>query len=491
VLLRVADLARSGKTPEISQKLTRRQLLRRAGATGMLALGTPALTFAEGFQNQPVAPPTPNGQQPKTESQAAARYEHPPGVFINRPLTQVSKEADTLLDDMEARACDYFYNEANPKTGLVRDRAPANGRSLSRVCSVAATGFGLTALCIAAKRHYLVPSQCEERVEKTLAFLLETCPHEHGFLYHFIDIDSGKRLFNSELSSIDTAILLCGVLLCRQYFASNTRIVALATTFYRRIDWEWMLNGGTALSMGWLPDQGFLQYRWDIYAELMTMYLMAIGSPTHPIPPATWDALQRPVINFGGIEYISGVAPLFIHQYAHAWCDYRDQRDRHANYFSNSIAATRAHQLFCIGLGQKYPWIDQDMWGISASDSRHGYRVWGGPPAMGELDGTIVPSATAGSLPFLPAETSHVLLNLRKQMGGKTWTRYGFVDAFHPKSGWIAEDILGINQGISLLMAENLRTGFVWEYFMKNREISHAMREVAFHSDPDTNSQVL
>ena len=110
---------------------------------------------------------------------------------------------------------------------------------------------------------------------------------------------------------------------------------------------------------------------------------------------------------------------------------------------------------------------------------------------MGELDGTIVPSATAGSLPFLPAETSHVLLNLRKQMGGKTWTRYGFVDAFHPKSGWIAEDVLGINQGISLLMAENLRTGFCREYFMKNREISHAMREVAFHSDPDTNSQVL
>ena len=278
-------MARSGKTPDTSQKLTRRQLLRRAGATGMLALGTPAFTLAEGFQNQPTAPPTPSGQQPKTESQAAAKYEHPPGVFINRPLTQVSKEADTLLDDMEARACDYFYNEANPKTGLVRDRAPANGRSLSRVCSVAATGFGLTALCIAAKRHYLVPSQCEERVEKTLAFLLETCPHEHGFLYHFIDLDSGKRLFNSELSSIDTAILLCGVLICRQYFAGNTRIAALATTFYRRIDWEWMLNGGTALSMGWLPDQGFLQYRWDIYAELMTMYLMAIGSPTHPIPP--------------------------------------------------------------------------------------------------------------------------------------------------------------------------------------------------------------
>jgi len=480
-------LARSRSITEI----TRRQLLRRAGATGMLALGSPALSFADGLQNQQKAPPVAPAQEPKPESQTATKYEHPPGVFINRPLTQISKQAEALLDEMEARACDYFYNEASPKTGLVRDHAPVIGRSLSRICSAAATGFGLSALCIAAKRHYLLPSQCEERVEKTLAFLLESCPHEHGFLYHFVDIETGERRFESELSSIDTSILLAGVLLCRQYFAGNTRIAALATTFYRRVDWEWMLNGGTTLSMGWLPDQGFLQARWDVYAELMTMYLMAIGSPSHPIPPARWDDLQRPLINFGGIEYISGLAPLFIHQYAHAWCDYRDQRDRHANYFSNSIAATRAHQLFCMVLGQKFPWLDQDLWGITASDSRQGYRVWGGPPAMGELDGTVAPCAVAGSLPFLPAETSHVLLNLRGLMGGRTWTRYGFVDALHPRSGWLSSDILGINQGISMLMAENLRTGFVWEYFMKNREITHAMREVAFHSDPDSNSQVL
>lgn len=430
------------------------------------------------------------GQEPKTETQAAEKYEHPPGVFINRPLTQVSKEADALLDEVEARGCDFFFNEASPRTGLVRDRAPAVGRSLSRVSSIAATGFGLSALCIAARRNYLQAGVCEQRVEKTLAFLLEDCPHEHGFLYHFIDIESGQRMFGSELSSIDTALLLCGVLLCRQYFAGNSRIAALATTFYRRIDWEWMLNGGDTLSMGWLPDQGFLKHRWDIYSELMTMYLMAIGSPTHPVSPKTWDALQRPLINFGGIEYISGLAPLFIHQYAHAWCDFRDQRDRHANYFTNSIAATRANQIFCIAL-KSYPWIDQDMWGITASDSREGYRVWGGPPSMGPIDGTIVPCAAAGSLPFLPAECSHVLLSIRQKMGPRVWTRYGFVDAFLPRANWFAEDILGIDQGISVLMAENLRTGFVWEQFMKNREIGHAMREVAFHPDPDANSQVL
>jgi hypothetical protein len=457
----------------------------------MLAMGAPAATLAAGFQNQPQSPPVKPGQEPKTEAQAAQNYPQTPGVFINRPLTQVSKAADALLDDMEGRACDFFYNEASPKSGLVRDRAQAAGRSLSRVASIAATGFGLSGLCIAAKRNYLPPGLCEQRVEKTLAFLLEDCPHEHGFLYHFIDMESGQRMFGSELSSIDTSLLLCGVLLCRQYFAGNARIEALATTFYRRVDWEWMLNEGDTLSMGWLPDQGFLKHRWDIYSELMTMYLMAIGSPTHPIPASTWNALQRPVVNYGGIQYISGVAPLFIHQYAHAWCDYRDQRDLHTNYFTNSIAATRAHQLWCMVLGQKYNWIDQDMWGISASDSRAGYRVWGGPPAMGPLDGTLVPCAVAGSLPFLPAECSHVLLSMREKMGDKVWTRYGFVDAFNPKANWFAEDVLGIDQGISLLMAENLRTGFCWQYFMKNREIAHAMSEVQFHPDPDANSQVL
>ncbi len=365
-------------------RLNRRELLQAAvaaSAAGAITLGSPAAQAMRAgglaYQNQQQAPKTAPGQQPQPEQSAAEKYVHPPGQFINRPLTQVSKQADTLLDEMEGRGCQFFFNEASPKTGLVRDRALAAGISQSRVASIAATGFGLTALCIAAKRGYLRRVDCEQRVEKTLAFLLEDCPHEHGFLYHFIDIESGQRMFNSELSSIDTALLLCGVLTCRQFFADNIRIGALATTFYRRIDWQWMLNEGPTLSMGWLPEQGFLQHRWDIYAELMTMYLMAIGSPTHPIPVETWNALQRPLVQFGGIEYISGLAPLFIHQYAHAWCDYRDQRDLHANYFTNSIAATRAHQLWCIRLGQQYNWIDQDMWGD------YGLRLQGRLPRVG------------------------------------------------------------------------------------------------------------
>ena len=464
----------------VRSRITRRELLLQAGAAGALVLGPPSLAAAEGIQNQQT-PPSAAGPGPKPENQAAEKYAHPPGVFINRPLTQVSKAADALLDDMEGRNCDFFYNEASPDTGLVRDRALWNGRSQSRVASIAATGFGLSALCIAAKRNYLRQVDCEARVETTLAFLLEQCPHVHGFLYHFIDIESGQRLFGSELSSIDTALLLCGVLHCRQYFTGNTRIQALATTFYRRIDWQWMTNGGKTLSMGWLPDQGFLSHRWDIYAELTTMYLMAIGSPTHPISADTWESVQRPVVSYGGIDYISGVAPLFIHQYPQAWCDYRNLRDRHANYFTNSIAATRAHQLWCLVLGQKFSWIDQDMWGISASDSRQGYRVWGGPPSMGPLDGTLVPCATAGSLVFLPAECSHVLLTIRQRFGDKVYGQYGFADAFQPKAGWFGEDVIGIDVGIGLLMAENLRTGFVWETFAQNPEVGVAMQRVGFH----------
>ncbi|HUZ04751.1 MAG TPA: glucoamylase family protein [Acidobacteriaceae bacterium] len=449
-----------------------------SASAGALALGSSVSALAQ-QQGQPAT------TQPKTETETAKKYPHPLGSFINRPLTQISKVADTLLDDMEGRGVAYFLEQAHPQTGLVRDHAPAVGITTSRQGSIAATGFGLSALCIAANRRYLAPIVCEQRVEKTLAFLLEICPHIHGFLYHWVDIESGQRLFNSEVSSIDTSLLLCGVLHCKQYFSDNPRIVALANTFYNRIDWPWMLNGENTLSMGWTPEAGFIHYRWDTYAELLTMYLMAIGSSMHPIPAATWDAVQRPIIEYGGIEYISGIAPLFIHQYAHAWCDYRNVRDKHANYFVNSIAATRVHQLFCLTLGRNFPWINQNLWGITACNSRTGYRVWGGPPEFGDIDGTIASCAAAGSLPFLPPDCAHVLLSIRQHYGEKAWTRYGFVDAFQPKADWFAKNLLGIDLGISILMAENLRSGFVWEYFMRNPEIEQAMQQVGFHPDPD------
>jgi hypothetical protein len=420
------------------------------------------------------------------------------GRYVNRPLVQVDVKALRLLDDMEDRAAKYFFEQADPTTGSVYDRARADGmgpteggitHAYRSASSISATGFGLSGLCIAAERGYLNSADCERRVETVLEFFATRCEHEHGFFYHYIDIVTGARIGKAEVSSIDTSFLLCGVLHCRQYFNSR-KIDRLASAIYERIDWPWMLDGGQTLSMGWTPEDGFIRYRWDIYAELLTMYLLAIGSPTCPLPASAWNEVKRPEMDFGGIRYITGQAPLFIHQYPHAWCDFRDIRDQHANYFTNSVAATRAHQLFCLLLHGQFPQIDQDIWGISASESRWGYRAWGGPPAMGPIDGTIAPNAAGGSLPFLPAECSNVLLNIRSRYP-KTWQRYGFVDSFQPSSDWYCGDVIAIDLGIMMLMSENMRTGMVWKDFMKNEEIKRAMKAVGFRSDPDASSQQL
>jgi hypothetical protein len=294
-------------------------------------------------------------------------------------------------------------------------------------------------------------------------------------------METGHRWEKCELSSIDTSLLLCGVLTARQYFADQ-EIKDLATNIYERVDWPWMLNGGSTLSMGWKPESGFLGARWEHYCELMMIYLLGIGSPTHPLSPDTWKAWTRPVIKYQGIEYISGNDPIFTHQYSQAWFDFRKKRDEYANYFENSIKATRAHKLFCLSLRDRFPDYSEDLWGISASDYAKGYTAWGGPPPQGPLDGSIVPCAAGGSLAFLYEDCMRVLRNIRGRYLDRAWARYGFVDAFNPLSGWYDQDVLGIDLGITMLMAENHRTGFVWETFMKNPEAQAAMQKAGFQS---------
>lgn len=386
-----------------------------------------------------------------------------------------------FLEDMQHCACLYFTEQADPTTGQVLDRAGnknTTGKLDNRfVSSIAATGFGLTALCIADSRNYFARSQLIKQVVTTLQFHLDKMPNEHGFFYHFNDVKTGQPLVNSEVSSIDTAILLCGVLSCRAYF-NDARITALATQLYNRVDWPWMLNGGKTFSMGWRPSTGFIATRWDHYSELMMLYLLAIGSPTHPISAESWSAFTRPSVKFGVFEYISGRDPLFVHQYSHAWFDFASKRDAYANYFVNSIVATRAHKAFCLSLNRGY---NNDYWGVSASDWEHGYTAWGGPPLMGPVDGSVVPCATAGSLPFLPTDCVRVLRSLKETYGMDAWGRYGLCDAFHPELHWYDPDVLGIDLGIGLVMAENLRTALVWDNFMQNPEPVAAMKACGFH----------
>ena len=400
---------------------------------------------------------------------------------------------ESLLDDMERRGCLYFAEQASPNTGQVLDRArwPNSTGKLDsrRMASIAATGFGLSALCIADKRGYQPHAQILEQVRRTLRFHANTLPNDHGFFVHFNDLETGAPWRNSELSSIDTSLLLCGILTARAHFHRDDEIVHLATTIYERVDWPWMLNGERTFSMG-MRNGKFLAARWNHYCELMLLYLLAIGSPTHPIDPISWEAWSRPLIHYAGANYIGAADPLFVHQYSHAWFDFRNKSDRHADYFANSILATRAHQAFCLSLGKPY---SADYWGISSSDSQHGYTAWGGPgvrdpgapdnpQGYGGIDGSVVPYATAGSLPFLPTDCLRVLHSLRDRYSKYAWGRYGFCDAFHPDAQWYDPDVLGIDLGISVLMAENLRSDFVWDTFARNHEVPIAMQRAGFHN---------
>lgn len=411
---------------------------------------------------------------------AKTLFAYPLLGMLSKGNSQRSTSDDQLLDEIERAAFRFFWREASSGTGLIKDRALLNGGDKRPLASIASTGFGLTALCIAAERRYESPEQIKTRVRSTLDFLLNSKPLTvNGFFYHFIDMNSGVRAPNSELSSIDTAILLCGVLTARKYF-QDAQITSLATQVYERVDWPWMLNRGATFAMAWKPESGFTQARWNTYNELMMLYLLAMGSPAKPIPASSWAAWARPTVDYKGIKYISGASPLFIHQYSHAWFDFRNKHDAYCNYFDNSVKATQAHKLFCLSLADRFSDYAENLWGITASDSVHGYVAWGGPPAEGPIDGTIVPAAAAGSLPFVFGDAVKVLRTVREHYPA-AWGQYGFVDAFNPLTNWINPDVIGIDTGISMVMAENARSGFVWKTFMKNPEVRKAMKFAGFH----------
>jgi hypothetical protein len=391
-----------------------------------------------------------------------------------------SPEDDQLLDDIERACCCFFWEQASPVTGLVKDRCNARKAATdnSTVASIAATGFGLTALCIGDRRGFLTRSEARQRVIATLQFLATKVPQHRGFFYHWGDINTGERVWDSEVSSVDTAILLCGILTCRTHFR-DTDITLLAHEITNRVEWTWLSEDTSLLPHGWLPEMGFLPYRWDYYNEMMMMYLLGLGSPTYPLRAETWDAWKRTLFEYDGMRYIGSFAPLFVHQYSQAWFDFRGKRDRYADYFQNSVTATEVHRRFCIELGKQFPTYSEDLWGITASDSEKGYVVWGGPPAVGPIDGTVVPAAAGGSLPFVPQEAVRVMRTIRHRYP-KAWSSYGFVDAFNPLRDWYDADVVGIDTGIIMLMAENARSGYIWEVFMQNPEAQRGMQRAGF-----------
>lgn len=418
-------------------------------------------------------------------------------LFIPDTLA-VPESHEAFLDELQQAGVRFFWEEANPETGLIYDRArfDASDHPHDRVASMAGLGFGLTALCIAQERGWLDPDEVYERVLTTMRFLANDMPHLRGFYYHFVDIDTGQRRWDSELSSIDTALLIAGVLTAGQYY-EGTEVEELAQTIYERVEWPWMLTERDVFTMGWKPETGFLPNYWGYYSEHKILYLLALGSPTHPIDPEIWHKWYRePVTKYGGRTFLS-CPPLFTHQYSQMWFDFRNQRDAYADYHYNTVLATLAQRQMFIDLADMFPEYGEDLWGLTASDSPTGYVAWGGPPMTADpaLDGTVTPYAAGGAIAFTPDEAIHTLQHMWEHYGDSVRGRYGFSVAFNPHTDWVAPDVIGIDMGVTVMAAENYRSEFVWDTFMAHPEMQRAM-DIAGFKDiapdlPDDDEQYL
>jgi hypothetical protein len=392
---------------------------------------------------------------------------------------------DALLDDLAERSFRYFQDASDPETGICRDLIHGNPADNARKGdesrgSTGVTGFCLTAMCIGAERKRIPREQAKDRVRRALrSYTNGKVECIHGWFYHFIDVHTGARWKDVEVSTSDSIWLLAGAQTCREYFHEDAEIRDLATLLYSRYDFGWMTNGqGMLLSHGWRPE-GFIQFRYDKYCQLAAMYLLGIGSPAHPLPPEAWYAWERTPNSYGPFHYI-GNSLLWTYQYPFAWFDFRGRRETRGtqvDWFANCQTATRSHRQWCYEeLSKTYPDYTQDLWGITSSSSPNGYRAWGGPPQHSKIDGTIVPCATGGSLMLTPDICIPAMHAMKDKFGNNIWGKYGFADAFNPLTGWVSTDTLGLDVGMILLSAENLRHGSVWHWFMANPEPQHAMQ---------------
>ncbi len=393
--------------------------------------------------------------------------------------TSAAETDGEFLDRLQRAGFDYFWKEANPRNGLIRDRSTPESK-----CSIAAVGFGLSALNIGIERGWISRAEGRDRVLTTLRTFVETPQGpgsqgvigHRGWFYHFLEMETGHRAWNCELSSIDTALLLAGVLDSRRFFDGSNdterRIRDHAGELLRRVDWDWMTDGGDTFTMGWTPEKGFLRARWVGYNEAMILYLIGLGArseragSTGPAP-FRWDAWTRGYswTNHFGFQYVP-FAPLFGHQYSHCWVDFRGRADavmraHGLTYFENSRRATLAQRAYCIAQAERFPNYGPFEWGITACDGPDGYSARGAPPAEND-DGTLAPTAVGGSLPFAPEVCLPTLRQLEQRYRDSLWGPYGFRDAFNRTRQWWATDTLGIDQGPIVLMIENHRSGAVW-----------------------------
>jgi hypothetical protein len=440
---------------------------------------------------------------------------------MRSPPSVTGSSAQAMLDDLEERTFRFFWETANPENGLVPDRYPSPSFS-----SIAAVGFGLTAYGIGVERGYVSREAARERVLATLRFF-HSAPQGpeasdvsgyHGFFYHFLDMKTGHRFKTVELSTIDTTLLLGGVLFAQSYFdgadPQEAEIRKLADEIYRRVDWRWAQARPPAVSHGWSPEAGFIAYDWIGYNEAMLLVVLALGSPTFPVEPAAWQAwtsgYERHWGTSFGQEHLN-FPPLFGHQYSHVWVDFRGIQDgymrgRGIDYFENSRRATYAQRTYAIANPEGWKGYGQDIWGLTAcdgpADAELDYqgkrRTFRGYSARGPGfidDGTLAPTAAASSIPFAPEIAIPAVMELHRRYGEHIYSTYGFLDSFNPNFdsdvppnegrrvpgfGWVADDYLGIDQGPIVAMIENHRSELVWRVMRKNPYIRAGLERAGF-----------
>ncbi len=411
-----------------------------------------------------------------------------------QPNEPITPEQNELLKTLQCDSFNYFVHMTNLSNGLVFDKSQEGWPA-----SIAAVGFALAAYPVGVECGFMARDEAVQRTLTTLRFFA-TAPHGpepdatgyKGFYYHFLDMNNGRRARRSELSSVDSAFLLAGMLAAAAYFQRPTveedEIRKLADALYRKADWQWMQNGDAAVSHGWTPEKGFLRYRWKGYDEALIVYLLGLGSPSYPLPQESyraWCSTYR-WKKIYGIEFLYA-GPLFIHQLSHVWVDFRGIRDdfmrqHDLDYFENSRRATFVQQQYAIRNPREFEHYDEFCWGITSSDGPGPGTVWvdgiervfydyiaRGVP-FGPDDGTLAPWAVVASLPFAPEIVLPTIQNYERMQLMEP-QEYGYKATFNPtfpvaqtkhEYGWVSPYHFGINEGPIVIMIENHRSGFLW-----------------------------
>jgi hypothetical protein len=399
---------------------------------------------------------------------------------------------DALLDSLQRTAFDFFWNEANPTNGLIRDRSQPWSP-----CSIASLGFGLSAICIGIDHGWVTHAAGRDRILSALETLWNTPQGSaasgfigyQGLYYHFLEMDTALRTWDSELSTIDSALLFAGVIDAKEYFSTgdplDDPVVALCDSIYYRANWEFTRNFNPGIMMGWKPGTGFATFgQWIGYNEAMILYILALGSPTHPVPASTWATWTsgyswQTQYSYSYVNF----PPLFGHQYSHCWVDFRSIRDAYMDtqgitYFENSRRATLAAREYCIANPGGFVGYGQDLWGLTASDGPFGYIAHGAPPPLND-DGTITPTAATSSIAFVPEVAIPAIRNMYESYP-QLWGPYGFRDAFNLTLNWWDTDYIGIDQGPIIIMIENFRNQSVWKRFMRNADVQRGLERAGF-----------